>query len=199
MAWSVGSRKGSQLQISIRRWCLVSRRWHDHKQNGAHTEIILLSIIAGLFHRFYHVVHWSKAIVSQHSNQIYDRNERKNSPTSLNFHSLAWFVFKSEFSMVWMFCNSSQLVNGTSVQKDSLGYIVNYPSKINKCKLKLIFIRFESNMNNNWNLLLICRFNMDTDGIPDLEYLKRSILGGRQYCLKEPLTTLPKARRQMKM
>lgn len=40
---------------------------------------------------------------------------------------------------------------------------------------------------------------MDTDGIPDIEYLKRSILGGRQYCLKEPLTTLPKARRQMKV
>lgn len=42
-------------------------------------------------------------------------------------------------------------------------------------------------------------FNMDTDGIPDLEYLKRSILGGRQYCLKEPLSTLPKARRQLKV
>lgn len=40
---------------------------------------------------------------------------------------------------------------------------------------------------------------MDTDGIPDIEYLKRSILGGRQYCLKEPLTTLPKARRQLKV
>lgn len=40
---------------------------------------------------------------------------------------------------------------------------------------------------------------MDTDSIPDLEYLKRSILGGRQYCLKEPLTTLPKARRQLKV
>lgn len=46
---------------------------------------------------------------------------------------------------------------------------------------------------------LSSRFNMDTDGIPDLEYLKRSILGGRQYCLKEPLTTLPKARRQLKV
>lgn len=40
---------------------------------------------------------------------------------------------------------------------------------------------------------------MDTDPIPDIEYMKRSILGGRQYCLKEPLTTLPKARRQMKL
>lgn len=46
---------------------------------------------------------------------------------------------------------------------------------------------------------IIFRFNMDTDPIPDLEYLKRSILGGRQYCLKEPLTTLPKARRQLKV
>lgn len=42
-------------------------------------------------------------------------------------------------------------------------------------------------------------FNMDTDPIPHIEYLKRSILGGRQYCLKEPLTTLPKARRQLKL
>lgn len=40
---------------------------------------------------------------------------------------------------------------------------------------------------------------MDTSEIDDSEYLKRTILGGRQYCLKEPLTTLPKARRQLKM
>lgn len=34
---------------------------------------------------------------------------------------------------------------------------------------------------------------------PDLyEYLKNCILGGRQYCLKEPLSSLPKARAQFK-
>lgn len=31
------------------------------------------------------------------------------------------------------------------------------------------------------------------------EYLKNCILGGRQYCLKEPLSSLPKARVQIKM
>lgn len=36
--------------------------------------------------------------------------------------------------MVWMFCNSLQLVNGTSAQNDSLTCSVNYPLKINKCK-----------------------------------------------------------------
>lgn len=35
---------------------------------------------------------------------------------------------------------------------------------------------------------------------PDIEeYMKSCILGGRQYCLKEPLTSLPKARVQLKM
>lgn len=32
-----------------------------------------------------------------------------------------------------------------------------------------------------------------------IDYLKLTILGGRQYCLKEPLSTLPKARIQLKM
>lgn len=41
-------------------------------------------------------------------------------------------------------------------------------------------------------------FTMDMDSIDNLEYLKKVILGGRQYCLKEPLTTLPKARMQLK-
>lgn len=36
------------------------------------------------------------------------------------------------------------------------------------------------------------------EAIDVAEYMKRSILGGRQYCLKEPLTTLPKARMQLK-
>lgn len=37
------------------------------------------------------------------------------------------------------------------------------------------------------------------EGIDAKEYMKRTILGGRQYCLKEPLSTLPKARMQLKM
>jgi len=36
------------------------------------------------------------------------------------------------------------------------------------------------------------------DEIDLVEYMKRSLLGGRQYCLKEPLTTLPKARMQLR-
>jgi len=31
------------------------------------------------------------------------------------------------------------------------------------------------------------------------EYIKNSILGARQYCMKEDLSTLPKARRHQKM
>lgn len=31
------------------------------------------------------------------------------------------------------------------------------------------------------------------------KYMKNCILGGRQYCLKEPLTTLEKARLQLKL
>lgn len=42
------------------------------------------------------------------------------------------------------------------------------------------------------------RFNMDMEPVDVAEYMKRSILGGRQYCLKEPLSTLPKARMQMR-
>lgn len=46
------------------------------------------------------------------------------------------------------------------------------------------------------------RFYMDTTIVsPEMEkeYLKDSFLGGRVYCMKEPLSTLPKARIQMKM
>lgn len=43
---------------------------------------------------------------------------------------------------------------------------------------------------------------MNTTIIPEdkeLDYLRDTLLGGRQYCLKEPLSTLPKARIQLKM
>ena len=46
------------------------------------------------------------------------------------------------------------------------------------------------------------RFYMDTTIVsPEMEkeYLKDSFLGGRVYCMREPLSTLPKARIQMKM
>lgn len=39
---------------------------------------------------------------------------------------------------------------------------------------------------------------MNTEKVETNEYLKDVILGGRQYCLKEPLSTLPKARMQLK-
>lgn len=42
-------------------------------------------------------------------------------------------------------------------------------------------------------------FNMNTEEVEQIEYLKNVILGGRQYCLKEPLSTLPKARIQLKL
>lgn len=43
-------------------------------------------------------------------------------------------------------------------------------------------------------------FLMDTRKIPDKrEYIKNMLLGGRVYCMKEPLSTLPKARMQLKM
>lgn len=43
-------------------------------------------------------------------------------------------------------------------------------------------------------------FNFDTKNTGDeWEYLKISLLGARQYCVKDPLSTLPKARLQLKM
>lgn len=33
----------------------------------------------------------------------------------------------------------------------------------------------------------------------EYDYLKNSMLGARQYCVKEPLSSLPKARVQLKM
>ncbi|EDW72408.1 uncharacterized protein Dwil_GK20734 [Drosophila willistoni] len=41
-------------------------------------------------------------------------------------------------------------------------------------------------------------FKINTDDVDDYEYLKISMLGGRQYVMKEPLTSLPKARIQLK-
>lgn len=42
-------------------------------------------------------------------------------------------------------------------------------------------------------------FNMNTEEVEQNEYLTNCILGGRQYCLKEPLSTIPKAKIQLKM
>ncbi|XP_022224530.2 putative fatty acyl-CoA reductase CG5065 isoform X1 [Drosophila obscura] len=41
-------------------------------------------------------------------------------------------------------------------------------------------------------------FKINSDDIDDFEYMKHSILGGRQYVMKEPLTSLPKARIQLR-
>ncbi|XP_037820920.1 uncharacterized protein LOC119609941 [Lucilia sericata] len=41
-------------------------------------------------------------------------------------------------------------------------------------------------------------FKINTEDIDDSDYLKSCILGGRQYVVKEPLCTLPKARVQLK-
>lgn len=42
-------------------------------------------------------------------------------------------------------------------------------------------------------------FPSDLDEPNISEYLKDCILGGRQFCLKEDLSSLPKARAQLKM
>lgn len=46
----------------------------------------------------------------------------------------------------------------------------------------------------------IYRFDIDSENSGDeYEYAVTSVLGGRQYCAKDPLSTLPKARLQLKM
>jgi alcohol-forming fatty acyl-CoA reductase len=45
-------------------------------------------------------------------------------------------------------------------------------------------------------------FFIDSKNVPDSfedEYLRNCLLGGRQYVLKEPLSTVPRAKLQMKM
>ena len=45
-------------------------------------------------------------------------------------------------------------------------------------------------------------FFIDSDSIPadfEDEYLRNCLLGGRQYVMKEPMSSIPKARIQMKM
>ena len=42
-------------------------------------------------------------------------------------------------------------------------------------------------------------FNTNTEEVDQEEYLKSIILGGRQYCLKESLDNLPRARIHMRM
>jgi fatty acyl-CoA reductase len=42
-------------------------------------------------------------------------------------------------------------------------------------------------------------FNTNTEEVDQDEYLKHIILGGRQYCLKESLDNLPRARIHMRM
>lgn len=40
-------------------------------------------------------------------------------------------------------------------------------------------------------------FHTNTEAVNALDYMKIICLGGRQYCMKEPLSTIPKAKRQM--
>lgn len=45
-------------------------------------------------------------------------------------------------------------------------------------------------------------FFIDSEAVPqefEVEFIKNCMLGGRQYVLKEPLSTIPRARIQMKM
>lgn len=42
------------------------------------------------------------------------------------------------------------------------------------------------------------RFIIDLSEMEPRDYMFKCILGGRQYCLKEPLSTIPKARMQLK-
>lgn len=42
-------------------------------------------------------------------------------------------------------------------------------------------------------------FPMDFLIIDEVEYMKHCILGARQFCMKEDLSTLPKARRHQRM
>lgn len=42
-------------------------------------------------------------------------------------------------------------------------------------------------------------FNLENCAVDFDEYMFNGIMGGRQYCLKEPLSSIPKARVQLKM
>lgn len=42
-------------------------------------------------------------------------------------------------------------------------------------------------------------FNLEKCSVDFDEYMLNGILGGRQYCLKEPLSSIPKARVHLKM
>lgn len=66
-----------------------------------------------------------------------------------------------------------------------------------KCKLKVFTLKF------SYLKFISCHsFYMDTTVVPkehEFSYLRDTMLGGRQYCLKEPLSTLKKARMQLTM
>jgi alcohol-forming fatty acyl-CoA reductase len=61
-------------------------------------------------------------------------------------------------------------------------------------KAERIFLIGKEMTRDDWE-----EFPVDIENPNIYEYFKASILGGRQYCLKEPLSTLPKARLQHKM
>ena len=49
--------------------------------------------------------------------------------------------------------------------------------------------------------MLLNRFFIDSDSVGDEtdEYIYNCLMGARQYCIKDPLSTLPKARFQLKV
>lgn len=188
------------IAISIRSRRLVSRRWHDNQSYRPQLPYVHEALAASVHHRFPDAVLRPKTIVST-------LIDPANSISSANWlFSLGFYVacatFKVASHRAWKCCNSLPLANGTSVRSDSLMFSTNWPHAIDSCKCQcrwLYALASNGEPSNEQILFSSFSFNMDTSGIDDVEYLKRSILGGRQYCLKEPLTTLPKARRQLKL
>jgi len=42
-------------------------------------------------------------------------------------------------------------------------------------------------------------FAMNCEDMDDVDFIQKAVLGARQYCLKEPLSSLPRCRRNIKM
>lgn len=55
-------------------------------------------------------------------------------------------------------------------------------------------------ISNSVNLhKIISSFSVDTNQVESVAYMTDTVLGGRIFCLKEPMSTMPKAKMQLKL
>ena len=177
---SIGKREKDRVPVSFRGTNLVSIRWHTRQQTRAQSDRFLLPHCTGLFHRFSYADISAKTIVRPIPCQFLPIL-----PISI-FHVAVFF-----FYFFFSFSSMVRLQNRISVGLEVLQYFTTREWVFHNTNLLIMWGEMSAEDKKI--------FPIDFLSIDDATYIKTCILGARQYCMKENLSTLPKARRHQAM